>query len=53
MGNQYNRAIVIHEIILKPPYGFSIQMVGRFIKQQQIRLRQKQLTQRNSTRFTT
>ena len=40
MGNQDYRAFIIDQIILKPIDGLSVQMVGRLIHQEKIRLGQ-------------
>ena len=41
MANQQHRAPIGAEIILQPGNGLQVQMVGRLVQQQQIRLRQQ------------
>ena len=52
MGHQNNRARIVDKIVLQPGNGFSIQMVGWLIEQQNVRRREQQLAKRNTATLT-
>ena len=45
VGNDEHRAVVCFQEIFQPFNGSNVQMVGRFVQQQQIRLGQQKFTQ--------
>ena len=46
MADQQDRTIIAPQVILKPQAGFEIEMVGRFVQQQQVGLGEQQRCQR-------
>jgi len=45
MGDRQNGTAVFGEVALEPPQGFEVEMVGRFIKHQEIRLHDQEAGQ--------
>src|SRR3546814_12692244 len=52
VGNKDDVAGVIDEVIFQPLHAFSVKMVGRFVKQQNVRLFQQQTAKRDAALFT-
>src|SRR3546814_9421538 len=52
VGNKDVVAGVIDEVIFQPLHAFSVKMVGRFVKQQNVRLFQQQTAKRDAALFT-
>ena len=52
MGHDQNGARIILQVVLQPGHAFSVQMVGRFVEQQHVRLGQQQLADRHTAAFT-
>jgi hypothetical protein len=52
MGDDHHGAGIFAQMFLKPRGGFGVQMVGRLIEQQQIRLGKQQLAERHTALFT-
>ena len=48
MRNDQHRSVIIQQVIFQPLNRLHIQMVGRFVQQQYIRLRYKQTSERHS-----
>src|SRR3546814_3420020 len=48
VGNKDDVAGVIDEVIFQPLHAFSVKMVGRFVKQQNVRLFQQQTAKRDA-----
>ena len=46
MADQQDRTVIAPQVILKPQAGFEIEMVGRFVQQQQVGLGEQQRCQR-------
>ena len=53
MGNGHHGARVFFQELLQPAHGFGIQVVGRFVEQQHIRLGHQQTAQRHTAALTT
>ncbi|MOA40187.1 hypothetical protein D3C78_1620370 [compost metagenome] len=53
MGDHHHGAGIVAQVLFKPRNGFRIKVVGRFVEQQQVRLRQQQAAQRHAAAFTT
>ena len=53
MGHQNDGALIVFQMTFKPRNRFRIQVVGRFVKQQNIRLVQQKTAKRNTAAFTT
>ena len=53
MGDGNDRALEILQEAFQPSHRFSIQMVGRFVKDEHVGGRQQQATQRDAAFFTT
>src|SRR3546814_18437276 len=52
VGNKDDVAGVIDEVIFQPLHAFSVKMVGRFVKQQNVRLFQQQTAKSDAALFT-
>ncbi len=52
MGHDQHGAVIVLQMVLEPGHAFRVQMVGRFVKQQHVRLGQEQLTDRHPAAFT-
>src|SRR3546814_1318961 len=52
VGNKDDVAGVIDEVIFQTLHAFSVTMVGRFVKQQNVRLFQQQTAKRDAALFT-
>ena len=48
MGDDQDRARVSAQMAFQPVHGFRVEMVGRFVKQQELRLLQKESAERNA-----
>lgn len=53
MGDHHHGAGIVAQVLFEPGDGFGVQMVGRFVKQQQVRLRKQELAKRHTAALTT
>ena len=53
MRNRDDRAGVVLEVMFEPRDGFGVEMVRRFVEQQDVRFLQQQTTQSDAPTFTT
>ncbi len=52
MGNRDDRAFVVLEVLFQPANRLGVQVVGRFVQQQDVRLFEQQATERHTPPFT-
>ena len=52
MRYDHNRSLIVHQKSLQPPDRFHIQMVGRLVQKQDVRLCHKELPQRHARLLT-
>ncbi len=52
MRDEQDSAFIFTQVLFEPSSSFSVKVVGRLIKQEKVRLRQKQLAKRNATTLT-
>ncbi|MND68196.1 hypothetical protein D3C80_596400 [compost metagenome] len=53
VGDHHHGARIIAQVLFKPCDRFGVEMVGRFVEQQQVRLRQQKAAERDTAAFTT
>ncbi|CAH0257964.1 hypothetical protein SRABI106_02755 [Rahnella aquatilis] len=53
MGNRHNGAFEVMQEAFQPCHGFGIQVVGRFVEQQHVRLFEQQAAKCHTAAFTT
>ncbi len=53
MGDGQDGALVVGEVLLQPQHALGVEVVGGLVEQQQVRLAQQQLAQRDATLLTT
>ena len=53
MGDSDDGAFILLQMLFEPVDGFGVEMVGRLVEEQHVRLLQKQTAERHTTAFTT